>query len=95
MTTGEMHKIDKYYFDAQFSKLKFDGEFAYLADRKGRLYMVNKSGWVAQMQDDRTQQSQQAEGDTQTNEQWQDGQPFTGEDDKASDKKKVEKKTTK
>lgn len=93
--TGEMHRIDKYYFDAEFSKLKFDGEFAYLADRKGRLYMVNKSGWVAQIQDDRTQQSQHAEGDTQTNEQWQDGQPFLGEENNAAGDKKVEKKTEK
>ena len=93
--TGAMHKIDKYYFDAQFQTLKYDGEFAYLADRKGRLYMVNNSGWVAQMQDNRTEQSQQAAEDPQTAEQWQDGQPFTGEDNKASDGQKKEENAQK
>ena len=83
--TGEQHEVTKYYFDAKFASLKYDGEFAYLADKKGRLYMVNKSGWVAQMQDDRTQADVEATTDTQTGESYEDGAPFTGEDNKPSE----------
>ena len=93
--TGEMHKIDKYYYDSQYQKLKFDGVFAYLADKKGRLFVVNNSGWVGEMQDDRTQSSTEATTDTQAAEPYEDGAPFTGEDNNPSEEQKTGSKKKK
>ena len=79
-STGEMHRLNKFFHDPDFKKLKFDGEFAYLADRKGRLYAVRNDGFVAPIQDDRTADNLAAADNQQKPEQQQEDAPFTGEE---------------
>lgn len=84
-STGEMHKLNKYFHDPDFQKLKFDGEFAYLADRKGRLYAVRNDGFVAPIQDDRTADSTHLAESQQQAETHQEDAPFTGEEQTAQE----------
>lgn len=84
-STGEMHKLNKYFHDPDFQKLKFDGQFAYLADRKGRLYTVRNDGFVAPIQDDRTAESLQPAESQQQEVQQQEDAPFTGEEQPAQE----------
>jgi len=94
-STGEMHKLNKYFHDPDFQKLKFDGEFAYLADRKGHLYAVRNDGFVAPIQDDRTADSAQPAESQQQAETQQEDAPFTGEELPAQEQAQKKSKSKK
>lgn len=79
-STGEMHSLNKFFYDPDFRKLKFDGDFAYLADRRGRLYAVRNDGFVAPIQNDQTSGNETPANGQQQPGQLQEDAPFTGEE---------------
>lgn len=94
-STGEMHQLNKYFHDPDFRKLKFDGDFAYLADRRGRLYAVRNDGFVAPIEDGRTAENETPANGQQQPEQQQEDAPFTGEEQAAQDQSAQKSKSKK
>lgn len=94
-STGEMHKLNKYFHDPDYKKLKFDGEFAYLADRRGRLYAVRNDGFVDPIQNDQTSENETSANGQQQPEQLQEDAPFTGEEQATQEKSAQKSKSKK